>query len=193
VSDDRWLDPLLAEIRSHAGGKPVLELGCGNGVDTAVLAGTGCRVIAIDKSEPALVEARVRAPSAEFHCQDLRAPFPVASAGASIVVASLSLHYFPWQETVELVERVRDVLVPGGLFLCRLNSTKDENHGSIGHPEIERNYYSVAGRPKRFFDQADVERLFASNWRVRTLVEEVIRWYDMPKVVWRVIATTGVE
>jgi SAM-dependent methyltransferase len=151
VSDDPWLDPLLPEIRSHVGGRPVLELGCGDGADTAVLAGTGCRVIAVDKSESALAEARVRAPSAEFYCQDLRAPFPVGSGGASIVVASLSLHYFSWQDTVELVERVRDVLVPGGLLLCRLNSTNDRNYGSIGHPEIERNYYLVAGRAKRFF------------------------------------------
>jgi SAM-dependent methyltransferase len=188
VSGDPWLDPLLSELRSRAGDKPVLELGCGDGIDTAALVESGCRVIAIDNSETALTEARRRMPMAEYHCQDLRAPFPLGSGRAGVVVASLSLHYFPWQETVELVERVRHVLAPGGLFLCRLNSTNDRNHGSIGHPAIEKNYYLVAGRPKRFFSQKEVELLFASGWRVRTLVEEVIHRYAMPKVVWRVVA-----
>jgi hypothetical protein len=72
-----------------------------------------------------------------------------------------------------------------------LNSTNDRNHGSIGHPEIDKNYYLVAGRPKRFFSQPDVEVLFASGWRVETLVEEVIHRCVNPKVVWRVIATAA--
>ena len=131
---DPWLYPLLLEIRARSGEKPLLEVGCGDGIDTAVLVGAGCRVIAIDRSEAALVEARARAPAGEFHCQDMRAPFPLEAGGASIVVASLSLHYFPWDETTQLVERLRDTLAPGGLLLCRLNSTNDRNHGSVGHP-----------------------------------------------------------
>ena len=188
VCHDPWLDPLLPEIRARSGDKPLLEVGCGDGIDTAVLVGAGCRVVAIDQSEAALVEARMRAPADEFHCQDMRAPFPLEAGGASIVVASLSLHYFPWNETTLLVERIRDTLAPGGLLLCRLNSTDARNPGSMGHPQIERNYYMVSGTPKRFFSQADVESLFASGWRIRTLVEEVIHRYGMPKVVWRVVA-----
>jgi hypothetical protein len=67
----------------------------------------------------------------------------------------------------------------------------DRNYGSIGHPEIEKNYYLVAGRPKRFFSQAEVEVLFASGWRVLTLAEEEIHRYAMPKVVWLVIAAAA--
>lgn len=188
MSVDPWLDPLLAEVRSRARDKPVLELGCGDGIDTAALVGIGCRVIGVDNSEAALADARARAPTGEFHCQDLRASFPLGAGEASVVVASLSLHYFPWQETLDVVERIRLVLTPGGLFLCRLNSTNDRNHGSVGHPEIAKNYYLVGGNPKRFFSQADVELLFASGWHLRTLVEEVIHRYAEPKVVWRVIA-----
>jgi hypothetical protein len=92
---------------------------------------------------------------------------------------------------VELVERVRKVLALGGLFLCRLNSTNDRNYGSVGHHEIEKNYYLVAGKPKRFFDQVEVEFLFASGWRVLTSVEEVIHRYAKPKVVWRIIAAAA--
>jgi SAM-dependent methyltransferase len=188
IGADIWLEPLLPEILARVGDKPLLEVGCGDGIDTAILTNAGIRVIAIDQSEAALVEARVRAPVAEFHCQDMKAPFPIGSGGASIVVASLSLHYFRWDETVELAGRLRDTLVPGGLLLCRLNSINDRNYGSMGHPQIERNYYLVSGRPKRFFSHDDVANLFASGWRVRTLVEEVIHRYGMPKVVWQVVA-----
>jgi SAM-dependent methyltransferase len=188
MSTDPWLEPLLPEIRARSADKPLLEVGCGEGLDTAILVGAGCRVIAIDGSETALVHARARAPAGEFHCQDIRAPFPLGSGGASVVVASLSLHYFAWGETVLLVEQIRNALGPGGLLLCRVNSTKDRNHGSVGHRELDKNYYLVAGRPKRFFDRADLELLFAKGWRVRTLAEETIHRYAMPKVVWRLVA-----
>jgi len=73
------------------------------------------------------------------------------------------------------------------MLICRLNSTNDRHHGSIGHPQLDRNYFLVNGRPKRFFDQTDVDLLFASGWHVRTRVEEVIERYAKPKVIWRVV------
>jgi hypothetical protein len=118
----------------------------------------------------------------------MREPFPVCSEVVGVVIASLCLHDFSWQETLHLAKRIRDVLMPGGMLLCRLNSTNDRNHGSIGHPQIDRNYYLVNGRPKRFFDQGDVDLLFASGWYVRTQSEEVIHRYARPKVVWEVVA-----
>jgi SAM-dependent methyltransferase len=190
VNDHRWLEPLLPDICARLqDGRPLLELGCGDGLDTAVLAGAGCRVIGVDRSEAALAEARARVPGAEFYCRDLREPFPLGAGAAGVVLASLSLHYFPWAETVELVERIRRVLAADGLFVCRVNSTNDRNYGAVGHPEIDRHYYSVSGRTKRFFDRADVESLLATGWQARTLLEETIDRYGLPKVVWRVVAT----
>ena len=74
------------------------------------------------------------------------------------------------------------------MLLCRLNSTNDTNYGSIGHPQIERNYYLVNGEPKRFFDRTDVDLLFASGWNIRAKAEETIERYPIPKVIWRVVA-----
>ncbi len=124
-------------------------------------------------------------PSGEFHCQDIRADFPVKRAG--VIVTSLSLHYFPWNETAGLVERVRQTLRPGGVLLCRLNPTSDHNFGASGHPPIDENYYLVDGEPKRFFDRAAVERLFASGWRALSTDKKVIDRYDHPKWVWEAV------
>jgi SAM-dependent methyltransferase len=184
---DPWLEPWLPRIAERVGTRPILELGCGAGVDTATLAAAGHRVVAVDISFDSVAKARVRAPSGEFYCQDLRAPFPPSASRVNVVVASLSLHYFPWGETLALVRKIFDVLPPAGLLLCRLNSTNDHHYGASGHPEIEPNYYLVDGQPKRFFSKTAVQALFATGWRVLRLEERVVHRYAKPKSVWEVV------
>lgn len=162
----------------------MLELGCGGGRDTATLVEAGHRVVAVEVSADAVARARERVPSAEVHCRDIRAAFPVGDGGAGVAIASLSLHYFPWGETCILAERVRRVLRPQGVLLCRLNSTNDRHFGASGHPEIDKDYYLVEGEPKRFFDRATVDRLFASGWSTLGVEERMIDRYDHPKAVW---------
>jgi SAM-dependent methyltransferase len=192
MSDDRWLERWMPLVAARGASRSILELGCGSGIDTATLAVAGHHVVAVDLSPDAIAQARARVPSCEFHCQDVRAPFPVAAHAVSVIVASLSLHYFPWDETLALVRRIRDALAPGGVLLCRLNSTNDRHHGAQGHPPIERNYYLVDGEPKRFFDRADVGTLFATGWRVLHLEENIIDRYLHPKAAWEVVVEIDV-
>jgi SAM-dependent methyltransferase len=187
TTDDRWLGRWLPLIAEHASGLPVLEIGCGAGRDSEVLAAGGHRVVAIDCSDAEIAKARRRVPSAKFHCQDIRDTFPVERAG--VILASLSLHYFPWKETVALVARNRRTLEPDGLLLCRLNSTSDEHYGASGHPAIDENFYLVDGEPKRFFDRPAVDRLFAHGWDILHAEERMIDRYDHPKSVWELVLT----
>ena len=182
---DPWLARWLKLIGERAGGLPVLELGCGGGHDSAVLTAAGLPVVGVDLSIEAIERARQRVPSAEFHCQDISAPFPLARTG--VVVASLSLHYFPWPETEALVERIRRLLVPSGILLCRLNSTNDHHFGASGHTRIDDDYYLVDGAPKRFFDRGAVDRLFSPGWRMQSVEERIIDRYDLPKAAWEVV------
>ena len=187
---DPWLQRWLPLVAERAGKQPILELGCGSGQDTEVLAAAGHRVVGIDLSEKRIAGARTRVPGAEFHCQDLLEPFPVDSA--NVVLASLSLHYFPWDVTLDLARRIRDTLPAGGILLCRLNSTNDRNYGASGHPEIAPNYYSVDGENKRFFDRAAVETMFAIGWRSLYLEEMEVHRYAEPKWLWEtVLEKTG--
>ena len=182
---DPWLQRWLKLVAERAAGLPMLELGCGGGRDSEVLVLAGHAVVGVDLSAKAIAVARQRVPRATFHCQDLGAPWPVERAG--VVLASLSLHYFPWPETEALVERIRGTLCPQGVLLCRLNSTNDHHFGASGHPRIEGDYYMVDGAPKRFFDRAAIERLFARSWRILHNEEGVIDRYDHPKSVWEVV------
>lgn len=185
MTSDPWLNRWLPLLKERAKTGVVLEIGCGSGTDTATLADLGLTVHAFDLSESAVQAARLRSPSAIIECRDVRASLPIQSAEA--VVASLSLHYFPWQETVAIEQRIRDVLRPNGVLLCRLNSTEDHHFGASGHPMIEPNYFLVDGQPKRFFDKASVEQLFNRGWRYLSLEHRVTDKYLKPKAAWEVV------
>lgn len=184
---DPWLHRWLPLLTARAGGQPVLEIGCGTGEDTATLQRAGFKVLAFDLSCDAVSSARARVPDATIECLDVREPFPARARNLGVVVASLSLHYFPWIETVAIVSRIRDVLRPDGVLACRLNATDDHNHGASGYQQIKPGLYSVRGQQKRFFDEESVLKLFASGWRRVSVEHRTTRKYVLAKAVWEVI------
>jgi SAM-dependent methyltransferase len=200
---DPWLKRWLPLLAARTQGMPVLEIGCGHGDDTAALVGAGLPVIAFDLSAVSVRIAKARVPSALIERRDIRAPFPPAAQELGVVVASLSLHYFPWDETVDIVRRIHAVLRPGGVLLCRLNSTEDRNFGAAEqlqaapqdsskgqpqrHPQIEPNYFLVNGEPKRFFDETSARSLFSQGWNVLSAEHFTTRKYIKPKALWEVV------
>jgi len=190
MSVDPWLERWLHLVAKYAQQAPILELGCGPGDDTNTLAQAGHDVVALDLSPEFVAKVQQRVPGARVHHQDVRESFPVAKNGTGVIVASLSLHYFEWSETVDLIERIRQTLKHPGLFLCRLNSTNDHNYGASGHPRISENYYLVDGDPKRFFDRDSVIKLFASGWRVLSMEEQITHKYEHPKALWEIVLET---
>ena len=184
---DAWLDRWIVLIGERSAGRPILELGCGSGQDTLNLAEAGFDVISVDLDRMACERARARVPQAKILCQDFRQLLAAETATYGAVVASLSLHYFNWEETVALVQRVKSALAVGGVFLCRLNSTEDHNYGASGHPEIEPGYYIVDGSPKRFFDEGALDRLFTSGWLELSRQHVVTDKYESPKALWEIV------
>ncbi len=132
-------------------------------------------------------------PTATFFVRDVREAFPPDVQGTGVIIASLSLHYFAWSETVALFSRIRQTLGPGGLFVCRLNSTQDINFGAAGHPEIEPNFFRVDGQPKRFFDQASVDALLSLGWDTVSVQHKVTGKYLKQKYLWEVVCTKAAD
>jgi SAM-dependent methyltransferase len=187
MKNDPWLEKWLALIREKSAGGPVLELGCGRGWDTVDLLAAGCNVIATDISGENLAECAKPAPEAMLLQMDIGKPLPFADHSIPVIMASLSLHYFSWEVTLQISSELKRCIKGGGLLLARFNSTNDLHHGASSPSEIEPNFYQVETRTKRFFDESGV-RLFLQEWEVQFLEENLIHRYQKPKWVWEAVA-----
>ncbi len=190
MKDDLWLEPWMALLKERALSGSILELGCDTGRDTQILVNQDFQVIATEISESALAKAKISVPEATFIHHDLKDAFPFKDGEFNAVIASLSLHYFEWQKTKEIVSEIRRCLADNGILICRLNSVKDKNHGSAGFEEIQPNYYKANGRYselKRFFDEQSINELFKNGWKFYSCEEMTIDRYERPKVVWELI------
>ena len=167
---------------------PILELGCGAGQDACFLTQQGFAVIATDLSDEALELTRRRAPDARVDNVDLTRGLPFLDAAFRVIVASLSLHYFPWLQTLEILEDVHRCLEPQGHLLARFNSTRDPRYFAAEKQQIEDTFYLIGGMPKRLFDRTSLYVLFENGWDVAEADERVTRRFGGEKVVWEVAA-----
>ncbi|WP_431113094.1 class I SAM-dependent methyltransferase [Variovorax paradoxus] len=185
---DPWLERWLPLVAKRGSTFPVLEIGCGYGDDTSTLAEAGFDVVAFDLSAACVAATKLRVPRARVMQRDARAPLPVGDGEVGAVIASLSLHYFPWRETLSIVDGIRNALGEAGVLLCRLNSTEDRNFGAGTGVELENNYFEYEGQTKRFFDRETVAELFGPGWRVLSMEHMNTGKYFRQKSLWEVVA-----
>jgi ubiquinone/menaquinone biosynthesis C-methylase UbiE len=188
AGEDAWLER-WRHVLDTSRGSPVLDLGCGDGHDARFLTDRGFPVIATDFSEKALEITRRTAPAAKTQNVDLTRGLPFPDASFGVIVASLSLHYFPWQQTTEILAEVRRCLQPGGRLLARFNSTRDSRYRAAEKQHIENNFYLVKGMPKRLFDKQDLDALFKENWKILSAEERTTYRYGGQKLAWEIAAT----
>jgi len=94
-------------------GDRVLELGCGTGLMTRILLDRGAVVTSVDRSEPMLARARVRAPEATFIASDVLAFEPGAKYDR--VIFSYILHELSAADRAAALAIGRAALASGGL------------------------------------------------------------------------------
>lgn len=185
---DPWLERHVPALRRA--GRRVIEVGCGPGTDAAVLAGEGFDVTAFDRAGPGrgTSGANVR-----WLVADARA-IPFRPALFDVAIASLSLHYLPWNDTLRVFSEVGDLLVPGGAFLFRVNASDDVHHGAGQGEKIEPGYFRVSGaagywsESKRFFTESEVRDVLPARMRIEHLEDRTILRYRDPKQVWEALA-----
>ena len=165
----------------------LLDLGCGPGRDTAYLLDQGYRVLSFDYARSALQTLRHDLPESVPVQVDLRQGLPLAAHCLQVIIASLSLHYFPWEQTERIVADLRRCLKVDGILLARFNSINDVQFGARGQQGGTNHYYQVGEVMKRFFDEAGLRALFAAGWQIESLAEKTIYRYGRAKVVWEVV------
>lgn len=184
ISYDDWLAPYRPQIQ-EAGG-PALDLGCGLGNATSFLLQNGIETISCDFSSTAIAYIRKKFPSARTIIHDMRKSLPFESGSFGVVVADLSIHYFYWEKTLEIMDEVARILAGNGLFLFRVNSVNDTNYGAGEGEELERHYYSCGGSKKRFFDAKDIDTLISEKWQRIRVAEDRMDRYGKEKRIWEV-------
>ncbi|HOO32944.1 MAG TPA: class I SAM-dependent methyltransferase [Thermotogota bacterium] len=184
-SYDDWLNKHMA-ILQESKDYPIIDLGCGKGNNTLYLSEREFSVIACDFSEEALSLLQKHIPAAETRCFDFSDGLPFPDHYTPIIIADLSLHYFPWRQTNGITGEIFRVLKPGGYLFCRLNSVKDTNHGAGCGELLEENFYRHNGHCKRFFNREQIEELFKAK-KIRNMEEYSIDRYTHRKMLWEVI------
>ncbi|MBI3411307.1 MAG: class I SAM-dependent methyltransferase [Planctomycetes bacterium] len=113
LKHETWIEPALAQL-GDVRGRRVLDLGCGHGMASVVLARRGASVVGLDLSTGYLKEARRRAKAngvgVEFvHANAEELPFRDASFAG--VWGNAILHHL---DLTKAARELRRVLVPGG-------------------------------------------------------------------------------
>jgi len=187
MDKDPWLDKWLPTLKQRSANGFILELGCGWGWDTLELTNAGCTVIAADLSPENLSATKSTVPHADIIQLDHSQPLPFVDHSISVILASLSLHYFAWTDTLQIASELKRILKADGTLLARFNSTDDVNYGAGFGLEIEPSFYQVETRTKRFFNE-EAMRNMLQGWEIQFLEKNIIYRYDKSKSVWELLA-----
>jgi malonyl-CoA O-methyltransferase len=108
----------LAGLRCQS----ILELGCGTGKNTALLASIGAHVLALDFSAGMIEIAKEKlvAPNVAFELADITSRWPVADRSYDLAVCNLVLEHI--EDLNFIFAEASRVLVDGGrFFVCELH------------------------------------------------------------------------
>lgn len=182
---DVWLEK-HNELLLESIDVPILDIGCGLGNDTLYLIDRGYDVISCDFSKVALSKLVLLNNRVKTKCIDINDKLPFKNSSTKIIISDLSLHYFSWFDTTNILLEFSRVLDDQGKLFCRVNSTNDFNHGAGKGIELEKNFYENDGKTKRFFDEKHIRELF-KDWNIMYINETQISRYKYDKIAWEVI------
>jgi ubiquinone/menaquinone biosynthesis C-methylase UbiE len=102
--------------------KSILELGCGTGKNTGLLAGIGARILALDFSSGMIEKAKAKLalPNVIFEIADITRRWPCPDASFDLVVCNLVLEHIQDLSFI-FSEASRVLMKVGRFFVCELH------------------------------------------------------------------------
>lgn len=146
-----WFLPNIAP------GSHVLDVGCGVGILTRILLDRGYKVSCVDISPRMIAHAKKRNPEACAIEEDfLKITCRECFDG---IVAFAYIHLFPKADVKEVLQKMRELLVPGGL-VC-LGST----HSTVSYEgwEVKDDYTRTCKRFRSHWTMPEMEEVFTRN------------------------------
>ncbi|MCI7131163.1 MAG: class I SAM-dependent methyltransferase [Lachnospiraceae bacterium] len=125
VPYEQWRDMIVNELKKASiEDGLLLDLGCGTGTLTRMLANAGYDMIGVDGSEEMLMEAREKEDGTDilYLCQDMR-QFELYGTVRAVISTCDTMNYLLTPEDfIQTVRLVNNYLDPGGLFIFDLNT-----------------------------------------------------------------------
>jgi SAM-dependent methyltransferase len=166
--EKRLLDRFLQLI--EAANPRILDVGCGNGKDTAYLMANGVTAVGIDYSSRMLQEAKRHVQNGVFHLMDMRnLEFPNNTFDG--VWANGCIYHVPKLELGQVLKEVIRVLTPRGIFSFNAKAGTGEG--------LEDNPKSFAGGP-RFYAYYTISEI---KERLKGAGLEVIEAKNYPRKI----------
>jgi SAM-dependent methyltransferase len=192
----KWVQKFLPFMLHHKV-KTVLDLGCGLGYDSLILAKNGMQVFGVDHSDVAIEHAIETAKTQGVHLDyavgDAAKPLDVESNSYDAVFSNMVLHSFPAKILNQVVGEIERSLHPGGYLLFTANSIDDMPiRTAFQGPatQIDGNFYELAGGQSMHFLTEDFVRSMLADWTIIEL-EQLASTADDGKVIkyfWKCIA-----
>jgi len=162
---------LLRKVGSGRG-RRALDLGCGEGRHTVLLARRGYDVTALDLEPLALKKAR-----ATVRAAGVRATFAVgnaldldfADAAFDVVLDYGCFHHVVRRDWARYRREIARVLAPAGHLVLSVFSTKFKHHPDERRTRnwiVHRNHYD------HFFTPGEIRRAFRDSFDIRAILEE---------------------
>ena len=186
-----WTDPFVDTLAENNCRK-VLDLGCGTGNDVRRLANLDHQVTGLDFSKIALDIARSkRNPRAGFVRADMGRGLPFLKGCFDAVFSNVALHMFDDMITRAVIQEVKRILRPSGIFIFHVNSVDDRALRARRRQVTEKlgpnRVREADGQTVRFFSQSELEGHFREWTRLKVehlLVPDRITGEPF-KAVWR--------
>ena len=107
IEDNNWLN-MYNDVFDKTN-MPIIDLGCGNGNNLPFLLGKGRGVIPCDGASTAIRNVEKRFPGiSAAYCFNMLDKFPLSNNMTDLIVSDLSLHYFTGEDTIKILEGIRD-------------------------------------------------------------------------------------
>ena len=155
VPYEQWRDIIIDELeKASVSDGLLLDLGCGTGTLTGMLAAAGYDMIGIDGSEDMLMEAQEKSDGTDilYLCQDMRAFELYGTVRAVVSICDTMNYLLTPEDFIQTVRLVNNYLDPGGLFIFDLN-TLYKFREIMGNTTIAENGEDAAFIWDNFFDE----------------------------------------
>jgi 2-polyprenyl-3-methyl-5-hydroxy-6-metoxy-1,4-benzoquinol methylase len=149
---------LIAAGAQLRAGVNALEIGCGTGLFTQLLSGTGASIVAVDISEELLARARaLRLPADRVRFECARFEDMALPGGFDAAIGSSVLHHL---EIDEALVAIRQLLKPGGLLsFAEPNMLNPQVFLERHPPFFMKDYYAYISPDETAFVRFSFKRL----------------------------------